>query len=195
MMTQILPLHAWTARAATSLRQVPHPALVALWASSITRRWACAQRVRWVSIRHRRLKARASIVLLVNMRTLLGRAAAQRVSQASTQVQLVYGSVTCAVWVVTPRQALHSVVCVRQVSRTTTVTRLHRVSNVRLVGILLQGRLTARYARLVGPILTAILRQCAMVVLRATMLQLAWRCAHLVLRVSMMTTVIRARRA
>ena len=72
--------------------------------------------------------------------------------------------------------------------------RRHHVLIVRLVSTrVLSGR-TALHVRLVGPILMAILRQRAMIVLRVTMLRLVCWSARRVLRVSTTRTEMRAQR-
>ena len=130
-----------------------------------------ARRVRWVSTRTCLPKARASIVLLANMQMLLGRAAAQTACPASTRLLLGCGSVICAGWVGTLPSAHPHAQCARQAVVMWTVTRPHHVLVVKLASTrVLSGR-TARRVWLVEPILTAILRQSAMAVVRATMLR------------------------
>ena len=173
-MTLIHRRRAWPVRLGMCRSLVRSSAMRAELDSSTThlRARRCARRVRWVSIRTRRLKARALIVLLVSLRKPLGQAAARTARLASTRAQLVCGSATSASWVVTLRVGWALVVRVQQAAAMGTVTRRPHALLVRLVSTrVLSGR-TAQHVRLVGPILTAILRQFARFVELASMLML-----------------------
>ena len=114
-------------------------------------RQQCARRVRWVSIRMCRPKARAPTVLLANTQMLLGRPSARTACPASTRLLLGCGNAICVGWVGTLPSAHPHAQCARRAVAMRTVTRPHRVLIVKLVSTqVLDGR-TARRVLLVEP--------------------------------------------
>ena len=160
-MTLIQRHRAWPVRLGTCRWLMRSSALRVQLVSSTThlRARRCARRARWVSTKTSRLKARALIVLLVSTRKPVGRAAARTARQASTRAQLVCGSATSASWVVTLRVGRLLAVRVQPAAVMGTATRRPHALLVRLVSTLVLSGRTAQHVRLVGPILTAILRQ------------------------------------
>ena len=142
-----------------------------MWASSTTRPrvWAYARRVSWASIRMWLPRHHASVVLLASMRTLLGRAAAQRARLGHTRRVLVCGRVTRVAQVATLRVIRSHVLYVWRAKMTTTVIRRHLASTVRSVNTRRPSRRTARHVWQVRPTLTATLQRFVLRVPSASM--------------------------